>query len=131
MSEFRAGNSRVLIATDIWGRGNNKKPFSYFPRVGCSIGVFSHQLWLATFKRIIHPQNRPIRKIRKKRCWHQLCEAGGCKNIKRYWTILRHLNWWNANEYFWTLMNIKGKEENILFKKESNFLLIIEWKIYR
>ena len=22
MNEFRSGNSRVLIATDIWGRGN-------------------------------------------------------------------------------------------------------------
>ena len=22
MGEFRAGNSRVLIATDVWGRGN-------------------------------------------------------------------------------------------------------------
>jgi len=39
MNEFRSGNSRVLIATDIWGRGIN-----FNLRFGCLISVFSYKL---------------------------------------------------------------------------------------
>ena len=42
MSEFRAGNSRVLIATDIWGRGNLN--ISSMIRFGCLISVLGYQL---------------------------------------------------------------------------------------
>ena len=38
MNEFRSGNSRVLIATDIWGRGSI---FIYF-RIGCLISFSSY-----------------------------------------------------------------------------------------
>ena len=40
MNEFRSGNSRVLIATDIWGRGI----IFIINRIGCLIGFFSYQL---------------------------------------------------------------------------------------
>ena len=38
MNEFRSGNSRVLIATDIWGRGIIFINF----RIGCLISFFSY-----------------------------------------------------------------------------------------
>ena len=40
MNEFRSGNSRVLIATDIWGRGWN-----FNLRIRCVAGIFGYQLW--------------------------------------------------------------------------------------
>lgn len=41
MSEFRAGNSRVLIATDIWGRGRKfKKKIYYF-----KVWMYNKYLW--------------------------------------------------------------------------------------
>ena len=37
MNEFRSGNSRVLIATDIWGRGKD-----LYLRFGCIAGFFGN-----------------------------------------------------------------------------------------
>jgi reverse gyrase len=42
MNEFRSGNSRVLIATDIWGRGNFLSHL--IERFGCLASVFGYKL---------------------------------------------------------------------------------------
>jgi len=58
MGEFRAGNSRVLIATDVWGRG---KPFLTILRSRCLASVLSNQLRSPIDKRALHPSNWSIR----------------------------------------------------------------------